>query len=397
MSGRFAALIVLLVVVSGCSSSSGAAYHSPVASGSRSQSPSSPSPTGTPPLRSLLVMVGTSGDRQTISLVDRDGHLVASTTSAIANVEGVPFPGTPFATASTGPAGPYGIGGVCCGAGLPEVNTSNRRAYFLAGQNDLRYLGVDGSSGHVAQLPNVAGRSQAVFAISPDDTRIAVSEFDWSQKPMKVTIYVEDLAGGHRVVIFISTSLYEWPVAWHAGSLVLAVCCILGGAPNPYAAVDYHVVDPNTGRRLAELGSTACQAIGPLVAAGTLCNSVCNGGDVHNPPPGAQVCLNAVDWSGMQKVLYRYQDPNGIGTWAALAPQGGAVVLEENGPPSGQFVIRADGSRVNLSSAPSTPVVWWLDSDTLWLAGPLYRISSGHSIPLPESLGFVQGVVPSLS
>jgi hypothetical protein len=346
---------------------------------------------------SLLVMLGSAGEQQTVSLVDRDGSVVASATSAIANVEGVPFPGTPFATASAGPPGPYGIGGVCCGAILPEVSTTNDRAYFLAGQNDLRYLGVDGSSGHAAQLPNVIGRSQAVFAVSPDDKRIAVSVFDWSKKPMKVTIYVEDLAGGHRVVIFSSTSAYEWPVGWHAGSLVLAVCCVLGGAPNPYAAVDYHVADASTGRRLAELGSTACQAIGPLVAAGTLCNSVCNGGDVHNPPPGAQVCLNAVDWSGKQKVLYRYKDPNGIGTWAAVAPQGGAAALQENGPPPGQYVMRADGSRVNLPAGAGTPVVWWLDPDTLWLAGPLYRLSTGRSILLPESLGFVQGVVSSLS
>jgi hypothetical protein len=395
--GRRFVLAILLVVVSGCSSPSAGANHSPAASGSRSESTFSPSPTGKTAPGSLLVMVGGNGDQQTVSLVDRDGHVVASTTSANANVEGVPFPGTPFATASTGPGGPYGVGGVCCGAILPEVSTSSRRAYFLAGQNDLRYLGIDGSSGHVAQLPNVAGRSQAVFAVSPDDSRIAVSLFDWSQKPMKVTIYVEDLAGGHRIVIFSSTSLYEWPVAWHAGSLVLAVCCVLGGAPNPYAAIDYHVADPTTGRRLAELGSTACQAIGPLAGAGTLCNSVCNGGDVHNPPPGSQGCLNTVDWSGKQKVLYRYKDTSEIGTWAALAPQGGAAALQENASPSGRFVVRTDGSKVSVPQGETTPVVWWLDPDTLWLAGPLYRISTGQMISLPESLGFVQGVVPGLS
>jgi hypothetical protein len=395
MGVRFMA-VLLLMMVGGCSTSSNVASRSPLASSTRSQPTASASPTGAPAASPLLVMLGSTNTQQTVSLVDRDGHVVASATSPIASVEPVPFPGTPFATASVGTGRPFGIGGVCCGAILPEVSTTNRRAYFLSGQKDLLFLGVDGSNGKAAQLPNVTGRTQAVFAVSPDDERIAVSLFDWSQKPMKVTIYVEDLAGGHRVVIFSSTSVYEWPVAWHAGSLVLAVCCVFGGAPNPYAAVDYHVADANTGGRLGVLGSTACQAIGPLVGAGTLCNSVCNGGDVHNPPPGAQVCVNAVNWAGKLQVLYRYKDPNGIGTWAALAPQGGAAALQENGPPPGQYVIRADGSRVSLPQGAGTPVVWWLDPDTLWLAGPLYRINTGQTIALPQSLGFVQGVVPGL-
>lgn len=345
-----------------------------------------------------LATVNTTQTQETVSLVDRNGHVAASTTSPIAELEPVPFPGTPTARVSTGP---YGMGGVCCGVGLPMVSTTDDRVYFVSGQNDLRYLGADGSTGHAAQLPNVKGRSQAVFAVSPDDKRIAVSLFDWSQHPMTVTIYVENIAGGHRVDLFASSSVYEWPVAWHAGSLVVAVCCIFGGAPNPSAAVSYHVADSSTGRRLAALGSTGCQAIGPLVEAGTLCNSVCTGGDVHNVPPGAQVCVNAVDWSGTQRVVYRYHDPNDIGTWAALAPDGASVALEENGPTAGHHVVRADGSLVDLPLTDS-PVAWWLDGDTLWMVGLasqginafLFRLSSGQVIPLPDELGFAQGVVP---
>lgn len=406
MGGRYVALVLLILAA--CSSapagakSPASATQSGIASSARSQnspSPSpSPSPTTAPVQASLLAMVNTTQTQQTISLVDRNGHVAASTTSPIADLEPVPFPGTATARLTTGA---YGIGGVCCGVFLPEVNTTNRRVYFVSGLDDLRYLDIDGSTGHAAQLPNVKGRSQAVYAISPDDRRIAVSVFDWSQHPMTVTIYVESLGGGHRVDIFSSSSIYEWPAAWHGGSLVVAVCCILGSASNPYAAVSYHVADPNTGQRLAQLGSPACQVIGPLVEAGTLCSSVCTGGDVHNVPPGAQACLDGVDWSGKQRVMYRYIDPNGIGTWAALAPDGGSVALQEPGPPLGHFVVRADGSRVDLPSVDS-PVAWWLDGDTLSMFGLpaqginafLYRISSAQVIPLPDNLGFVQGVVP---
>jgi hypothetical protein len=345
-------------------------------------------------------MVASSQSQQTISLVDRAGHVVATTTSPIPDLEPVPFPGTATAQVT---GGPYGVGGICCTVGLPEVSTTVRRVYYVSGQDQLLYLGVDGSTGRAAQLPNVKGRSQAVFAVNPDNTRVAMAVFDWSQQPMKVTIYVENLGGGNRVDIFSSTSVYEWPVAWHSGSLIVAVCCVLGGAPNPYGAVNYHVANASNGLRQAQLGSSDCPVIGPLVQAGTLCNNVCTGGNVHNVPPGAQVCVNAVDWAGKQQVLYRYQDPNGIGTWAALAPGGGAVALQENGPPRGHYVVRSDGSRVNLPLT-DFPVVWWMDDDTVWLYGlsaqginaALYRISSSQLIPLADSLGFVEGVVPGL-
>jgi hypothetical protein len=266
--------------------------------------------------------------------------------------------------------------------------------YFVSGQDELRYLGADGSTAVAARLPNVKGRSQAVFTVSPDDTRVAMAVFDWSQRPMKVTVYVENLSSGNRVDIFSSTSLYVWPVAWHAGSLVLAVCCVLGGAPNPYAAVAYHVANASSGLREAQLGSSNCPVVGPLVASGTACGGLC----------GANACVSAVDWSGQQHVLYQYKDANGIGTWAALSPDGNGVVVQDSGPTPGQYIVRGDGSRVNLP-ATDTPVVWWIDADTVLLLGlhaqgmnaALYRVSSAELFPVAESLGFVAGVLPGLS
>ena len=79
--------------------------------------------------------------------------------------------------------------------------------YFPDGLTTLRFLAADGSTGIATSLPNLAGRARSIFAVSPDDKRIAVSVFDWSTRPMKMRIYVEDLAGGgHTVEIFSSAS-----------------------------------------------------------------------------------------------------------------------------------------------------------------------------------------------
>ena len=170
---------------------------------------------------------------------------------------------------------------------LPFVSVSRGRIYYLDGDTTVRYVGVDGSQGIATLVPG--GRSAAaVFAVSPDDKRIAVSVLDYSSTPVRLRIYVEDLHGGaNHVEIFSSTSVAEWPVGWHAGSVVVAIGSAYSGtdAPNPYEATGgYQVIDPATGNRIAALGSASCQVIGPLTSAGTAC--VDSGG------------LHLVDWSG---------------------------------------------------------------------------------------------------
>jgi hypothetical protein len=131
---------------------------------------------------------------------------------------------------------------------------------------------------------------------------------------------------------------------------------------------------------------------------------VCTGGDVHNVPPGAQVCLDAVDWSGTQRTLYRYKGSNTIGTWAALSPNGTAAVVDDAGPPIGESLVRANAEPQAIRQV-DTPVAWWLDDDTVALFGThvtgtngsFYRLSTAKLIPFDDSLGFVEGAVPGVS
>src|SRR5207253_1671148 len=82
--------------------------------------------------------------------------------------------------------------------------------------------------------------------------------------PVHLTLYTDALAGGHKRVIYQSSSNYVWPVAWHSGLLVLAHAVgpfeedIAKAAPargNPYSAISYHLVDPTNAYRKVLMGA----------------------------------------------------------------------------------------------------------------------------------------------
>jgi hypothetical protein len=134
----------------------------------------------------------------------------------------------------------------------------------------------------------VAGSASihAAFAVSPDGSRIAVTLLDYSVNPVALTLYVEDVGRAHHAVIFTSTTKYVWPVAWHAGQLVVAY---LGPSaipfkskvlfytnqdltnypygPNPYGGINFHVIDLVTAIRHAIISGGG--ASGLLSKAGT--------------------------------------------------------------------------------------------------------------------------------
>jgi hypothetical protein len=297
---------------------------------------SNPSPTMAPNT-ALGVFTGSAQDtpgHYSIRIVDIEGQVRASYLAALGGDE-IPSP--------------LAISRVA--VFLPTISLSDTRAYFPDGDGYLRVLAADGSTSIVHTLPNVRGKTRAVFAVSPDDKRIAVSRFDWSVAPMSVHIYVEDVAGGgNHVDIFDSTSAYEWPVAWHAGNIVLAVNPV-HNASNPYGAGAYHVVKASDGTRIATMGGTDCLVVGPLSVSGTACASDC---------ASTATCVEAVDWSGARSIVYRRPNDQGSGaSWSALSPDGRAVTTGTQGPGDGvatsSGIVRFTGTVVDLRN-------WWIDN-----------------------------------
>src|SRR3989442_13971513 len=162
-----------------------------------------PSPTRAPS-NTLLVMttpVAAQG-RYGIEIVSVDGAVVASSTATV-------------------PTQPMG------GPGPPLVGTTNDRVYFREGDTAIRWLAQDGSTGDATTVPGGLMR-RIGFAVSPDDTRIAVAALQYrldQQVPavQSLRLYVQSLGGERKSTdIFTSTTVAEAPIGWHRGTLVIA-------------------------------------------------------------------------------------------------------------------------------------------------------------------------------
>jgi hypothetical protein len=193
---------------------------------------------------------------------------------------------------------------------------------------------------------------EAAFAVSPDDSQIAVSVLDFNRSPVHVQLYTDKLGGGNRHVIFESDSNYVWPVAWHAGLLVLAhaygpfeedVAKAAPGLDNPYSAISYHIVDPVTASRVVLMGS--CTVSGPLSPAGSGC---IQGG--------------TIDWQGNVSPPWSTRDWGAVSSAAALSPDGRWVAATSPDAPDRMAIWTPDGRVITWVDGPGTrDWVGWLD------------------------------------
>jgi hypothetical protein len=254
---------------------------------------------------------------------------------------------------------------------MPNVSSSTGRVYYLDGDANVRYLTPTGSNGFATRVP---GSSQAVamFAVSPDDRRIAVTVFDYRSKPLAVRLYIEDLTGGrNRVELPVPAGLYRWPVGWHGGNLIVgANSNTLGGwsYPTPQwgPGTSLEVLDPTSGRILAFLGNASCSLQHSLPThAGIACWTRSWGASTAR---GWKVWggVGAFDWSGNLTVYsdrYPYES-------ASISPDG--RYLFARGPNEMELISSpaAGSTIVTIGTGYSAARVWgsfpgfggWLDS-----------------------------------
>jgi hypothetical protein len=262
---------------------------------------------------------------------------------------------------------------------MPNMSASNSRLYYLDGDSSVMFLRPDGSTGAATTI-SVDSNSAAVFAVSPDDSRIAVAVITYPY-PAKTRLYVEDLTGGgHHIDLFSSGSVLEWPVGWHQGHLVIAVG--INAAPQNawdgfvYAFSGYHVADASTGTRVA---------------------TICDGYDASNPPvPAGTVCSNSSssivsDWSGATRPA-----PADVGcAGGALSPDGSMIADCQGNPRVVTFVV-GDGTRIATQYS-GTPL-GWIDSTHVVLKADNSDLSivdaRAFTTTPVQAQGFFGGTIP---
>jgi hypothetical protein len=329
------ALVALTALAAACSSNPfTGAVHSPAGSASPSRSPqasaaASPSigpatPSPLPVTGAFGVLVGSqAATSYAVSIVGVDGKVVAS------------------AQASTPPQ--VSCANAAAALVSAPVSTSNTRVYFMDAQGAVHFLGPAGDTGTATTVPAGSASRRSMFAVSPDDSRIAVIVDDFNSSGASTRLYVEDLkGGGNHVDLFSESGAFSlWPIGWHGtNNLVLAkvASCTQGGGPFCCGPRELHVVDPATATRRFTLGdSTSC------VIAGT-------------PSPAGVVCEASGDF--MQGTVLNWT----AGTVRTLALTGPAFAYVS---PAGTFVALVDNSGTSFTvGAPTIAGMFaceWID------------------------------------
>jgi hypothetical protein len=295
------ALLLVVAAVAGACSGFGSAARSPspVVSSSRTASPSAPA-SGTPVPVALTGAFGVlvsqlSTANYTVSLVGIDGRVVSS---AIAS--------SPSAVTCANAANAF--------VPLP-VSTSNTRVYFMDALGVVRFLAPNGDTGPAVTLPIGPGR-RSMFAVSPDDSMMAVVVVDFTATGATTRLYLYQLQpGGAQLQTFGQTGAFTlWPTGWRGTTtLILAKVpsCVVGTGPFCCGPQEFHLVDPKTAIRRFTVGSPTCVIAGPPSPAGAVCEN--NTYDV----------ATVLDWTATQINGF----PIGGATLAYLSPNGQSVAV----------------------------------------------------------------------
>jgi hypothetical protein len=273
------------------------------------------------------------------------GVLVTPATAATYTVSLVGFDGKVAGSAQA--SSPTAIS--CVGGGVAAmpapVSTSTSRAYFMDARGAVRSLSTDGavSAGPIINLPIGASR-RSVFAVSPDDARMAVAVIDFTAGGASTNLFIDQLQpGGTQVKTFTETGTSTlWPIGWHGTNLVVAKVpvCASGSGPFCCGPQELHVIDAATAARKFTLGGASCIIAGPPSAAGAICET------------DAQA--NVLDWSAAATRSFSIQGQSP----AYLSPNGNQAAIDTANPSNFLDTI-VEGSRTTFSDLQTCG---WIDS-----------------------------------
>jgi hypothetical protein len=256
------------------------------------------------------------------------------------------------------------------------VSTSNTRAYFMDAQGVVHFLAPNGDTGRATTVPIGTGR-RSMFAVSPDDQRIAVIVDDFNATGASTKLYVEDLnGGGHHIDLFSETGAFTlWPTGWHGtNNLVVAKipACTQGGGPFSAGPQELHVIDPATAVRRFTIGSSTCLIAGPPSPAGAVCET----------PSQATV----LSWTAANVRSFAAE---GLGA-AFLSPDGSKVAIA---PGPDTLLVEASRTITGMQAC------GWIDDTHLFSGGDAQHqprvadVTTGNVAPIAAQ-GICAGRIP---
>jgi hypothetical protein len=211
---------------------------------------------------------------------------------------------------------------------LPMSATSTA-VYYLDGATTVRRLAPDGSSGVATTVPADGGGQRVLFAVSPDDTRIAVAVFrPTSGGTTHETLTVRSLAGGDERTLADFDShdagppagadrSLERPLGWHGDMLVVSTAPRVQNSPNgllaPLEPIALYDTTSAGGAQDSPCGERGAMA--HPQAAGVVCDGALHRWD------GSRVTLPTQDdlWVTSDGGTVAGATPSGIGIAAASA------------------------------------------------------------------------------
>lgn len=293
-----------------------------------------------------MLLSSLSSSNYTVSLVGIDGRVVAS------------------AQAST--PGTVTCANAAAGVVPPPVSASNSRVYFMDALGAVRALSPNaGATSPIIDLP-IGPSRRSLFAVSPDDTQMAVVVVDFTANGATTKLYMYQLQrGGSQVLLFSASGAFSlWPTGWHGtNNLVVAKTpsCTQGGGPGTFGPLEFHVVDPATAIRRFTVGGPGCLIAGPPSPAGAVCES--------------DVQATVLTWTAAPTRSFSIQ---GF-TPAYLSPNGSQVALTVNG----ETVIQESSK-----AFPGMQACGWIDDTHVFSGGDAQRqprvgdITTGNVVPI---------------
>ena len=340
-----------------------------------------PTPSPTPSasvVASPLAVVGSENagiGPYTLGLVNAKGEVVATVTA-----------NTPSDYHSVG--GDPGI-----------TSTSDSRLYYEDGNTNIDYLTATGQHGVAFTISRPTG-AEVAFAVSPDDTRVAVAVLtNWEdatgnggEPPYSSHMYLMAMGGGIQQTLFdgtgsSSTAPLTWPVGWDGDNLVVAQT-LPGDFTGYYPGTGPCAMGTDCSSQLRvfnpatrTLGPPLCAeeagviTIGSPTAAGIACMPIGTAGD-----PAKK--LESVSWSG---VITSFG--TNIPGSCLLSPHGAVIACPSDlvEDATGQHTIRAQAFRASgvVQRIPNP-----LDFQLIgWIDGNDVVVTTGGSIALGGEFG----------